>query len=338
MDTTLLLIGTLVLGFISLGYLIQRKNTQKTDDHLVEWLKTVQKSMDQQNRQFQEVLQTSNFSINTALQNQSKVFNERLDNATRVIADVQKNIGEMAEIGRGMKEFQEFLRSPKLRGNIGEQVLKDLLSQMLPKQSFHLQYSFKNGSIVDAAIQTEAGIIPIDSKFPIDNFRKLSAAKNDQEKKDAEKSFAHDVKKHIDDISKKYIVTNEGTIDYALMYVPSEAVYYEIVNTPLLFDYSSKKRVLPVSPMTFYAYLKAILMGFEGQKISQQAQEILAGIRAIQNEYENLSESLDTLSRHVTNSYNTMTHVQTKTVKLGKQITTIHSVSKEEKELLEKTV
>src|SRR5581483_4681099 len=196
----------------------------------------------------------------------------------KVIAQVSKNIGEMSEIGRGMQDLQEFLRSPKLRGNIGEHILKELLGQMLPKQSFHLQYGFKNGTIVDAAIKTEAGLIPIDSKFPMENFRKMNAAKTDAEKNVAEKDFASDVKKHIDAISKKYILTDEGTIDYALMYVPSEAVYYEIVNTATLFDYASNHRVLPVSPMTFYAYLRAILAGFEGQRISQKAQEILSSI------------------------------------------------------------
>jgi len=113
----------------------------------------------------------------------------------------------MSEIGRGMKDIQEFLSSPKLRGNIGEQVLKDLLTQMLPKKSFFLQHSFKSGVMVDAAIKTSAGIIPVDSKFPMDNFRKMTSAKNEKEKKDAEKTFVKDVKKHINDISSKYIMS-----------------------------------------------------------------------------------------------------------------------------------
>lgn len=117
------------------------------------------------------------------LDNNSQQLNDRLDNAAKVIAGVQKNIGEMSEIGRSMKDLQDLLKSPKLRGNIGEQVLKELLSQMLPKSSFHLQYAFKSGSIVDAAIKTEAGIIPIDSKFPLENFRKMNGAESDADKK-----------------------------------------------------------------------------------------------------------------------------------------------------------
>lgn len=316
------------IGLVVLIVFINRKISQigeknKTDEALLEWLKSMQQSMDVNSK-----------TINSTLQSHSKTLNERLDSAARVIAGVQKNIGEMSEIGRGMRELQEFLRSPKLRGNIGEQVLKELLGQMLPKSSFHLQYTFKSGSIVDAAITTEAGIIPIDSKFPMESFRRLSKSESESEKKEAEKELFSDVKKHIDSISKKYILTNEGTIDYALMYVPSESVYYEIINNPALFDYSSSKRVLPVSPMTFYAYLKAILMGFEGQKISKKAQEILSGIRAIQKEYEKLGEGLDVLGKHVNNSYNTMSQINTNYSKLGQQIKTTSTIDKEDLELL----
>jgi len=272
-------------------------------------------------------------TMNSTLQSNSKQLNDRLDNAARVIAAVQKNIGEMSEIGRSMRDLQEFLQSPKLRGNIGEQVLKELLGQLLPKQSFHLQYTFKSGAIVDAAIKTEAGIIPIDSKFPMENFRKMMANNPDSEKKSAEREFVSDVKKHIDDIAKKYILPAEGTIDYALMYVPSESVYYEIVNNSTLFDYSQKFRVLPVSPMTFYAYLRAILMGFEGQKISQHAQKILAGLRSIQTDYQKVGETLDTLNRHISNSYGMMNQVETGFSRLGDKIKTTSSLEQEEKSL-----
>lgn len=316
MDTNLLVISSiLIAGFGIVIYLISKKSsTPSSDTTVVEWLKSMDKRLDANSQQ----------------------LNTRLDKAAEVIAGVQKNIGEMSEIGRSMKDLQDLLKSPKLRGNIGEQVLKELLSQMLPKSSFHLQYSFKSGSIVDAAIKTEAGIIPIDSKFPLENFRKLSAAESEIDKKTFEKEFISDVKKHIDAISSKYILTNEGTIDYALMYVPSEAIYYEMVNNSTLYDYASKKRVLPVSPMTFYAYLRSILIGFEGQKITQQAQEILAGIRAIQKDYERVGEGIDVLGKHITNSYNMMNTVTTSFEKLGIKIKTTGSLKHAEEKLLEK--
>jgi len=322
MNSDLLVIASIIIvGFAIVIFFIRKQSSP--DSSLIEWLKTMQTSFDQNTR-----------TMNSTLLSNSKQLNERLDNAARVIAAVQKNIGEMSEIGRSMRDLQEFLQSPKLRGNIGEQVLKELLSQLLPKQSFNLQYAFKNGAIVDAAIKTEAGIIPIDSKFPMENFRKMMANNPDSEKKSAEREFVSDVKKHIDDIAKKYILPAEGTIDYALMYVPSESVYYEIVNNSTLFDYSQKFRVLPVSPMTFYAYLRAILMGFEGQKITQHAQKILAGLRSIQKEYEKVGENLDTLEKHVTNSYNMMNQVDTGFSKLGEKIKTTSTLEQEEKELL----
>jgi len=325
MNTDLLVIASiLILGFGIVIYLINKRLNKPQDQTLLEWLKSMQQSMD-----------TNTKTVNSTLSENSKAMNERLDNAARVISAVQKNIGEMSEIGRGMKELQEFLTSPKLRGNIGEQILNQLLSQYLPKSSFHLQYAFHDGSIVDAVIKTEAGIIPIDSKFPMENFRKMNGTDSETDKKTAQKDFLSDVKKHIDAISKKYIVTSEGTLDYALMYIPTEAVYYEIVNNPVLFDYSTQKRVLPVSPMTFYAYLRAILIGFEGQKITKQAQEILNGIRSIQKDYEKVGEGIDTLSKHISNSYNMMSTVHAGFSKLGQKIKNTSSLKSSEEKLLE---
>ena len=317
--SSLLIGGFFVLAFLVKKWLTALGESQKPSEELLEWLKTTSQRMDEQNKTFTSTLQSS-----------TKSLNERLDNAARVIAAVQKNIGEMSEIGRGMKDLQEFLRSPKLRGNIGEQVLKDLLGQMLPKQSFHLQYSFKSGVTVDAAIKTASGIIPVDSKFPMENFRKMTAAKTEEEKRVAEKNFVKDVKNHIDSISGKYILTEEGTIDYALMYIPAESVYYEIVNNSDLFDYSGKKRVLPVSPMTFYAYLRTILMSFEGQKIEQRARQILQAIRAIQKDYNKVDENLGILGRHIQNAYNQMSNVTAGFTLLGQKLTSTQTLGEEE--------
>lgn len=316
MNIDLLIISfILILGFGIVIYLINRKQNSKTDSTLIEWLKTMQKT-----------LEINSQTVNKTLHENTQSLNQRLDRAAEVIQGVQRNIGEMSEIGRSMKELQDFLKSPKLRGNIGEQVLKELLSQMLPKQSFHLQYTFKTGAVVDAAIITGGGIIPIDSKFPMENFRKMNSSIDEKEKKLVERDFVNDVKKHIDDISSKYILTNEGTIDFALMYIPSENVYYEIANNISLYEYSSKKRVLPVSPMTFYAFLRSILVGFEGQKITKQAHKILSNLRSIQKEYAKVGESLDTLQKHVNNSYNMMGQVNTGFNKLGQQIETTNTL------------
>ena len=208
-------------------------------------------------------------------------------------------LGKVQEVGRGIKEFQEFLRSPKLRGNIGEQILRDLLEQILPKENFSLQYQFQEGQVVDAVIRTNQGIIPIDSKFPMENFRIMT--KNDSETKEAAKrNFIRDIKKHIDDIAKKYILPSEGTVDFALMYVPSEPVYYEItLNQPEIIDYSHQKKVYFVSPNSFYYFLKIVMMGLEGAKIESSAKKILDGMKAVQQEAEKFDGELATLISHI---------------------------------------
>ena len=291
----IIILSAIVFSLIVLAYLIKRN---QTSGELMEWLK----------------------STNRRIDDQTRSINSRLDNAARFIAEVQKNIGEMSEIGRNMKELEDFLKSPKLRGNLGEQVLKELLSEMLPKNSFHLQYGFKSGAVVDAAIKTGNGIIPIDSKFPLENFRRLIKAESEADKKAAGKDFTADVKKHIDTISKKYILVSEGTIDYALMYLPSESVFYEVVNNQDLFEYANQKRVMPVSPVTFYAYLRTVLMSFEGQKIEQKAKIIMSMLRATQKDYSVLEESLQILGKHLNNAYNQMSQVSKNAAHLGQKI------------------
>ena len=291
----IIILSAIVFSLIVLAYLIKRN---QTSGELMEWLK----------------------STNRRIDDQTRSINSRLDNAARFIAEVQKNIGEMSEIGRNMKELEDFLKSPKLRGNLGEQVLKELLSEMLPKNSFHLQYGFKSGAVVDAAIKTGNGIIPIDSKFPLENFRRLIKAESEADKKAAGKDFTADVKKHIDAISKKYILVSEGTIDYALMYLPSESVFYEVVNNQDLFEYANQKRVMPVSPVTFYAYLRTVLMSFEGQKIEQKAKIIMSMLRATQKDYSVLEESLQILGKHLNNAYNQMSQVSKNAAHLGQKI------------------
>lgn len=329
MNSALIVVLAVGVGFVVLAYLIRQwiralEEKQKPSEELLEIMKLLQEGA----KEDRKVLLSS-------LQKNTNSLNQRLDKAAEVIGKVQKNIGEMSEIGRGMRQLQEFLSSPKLRGNIGEQILKDLLSQMLPKQKFHLQYSFSSGVMVDAAIKTANGIIPVDSKFPMENFRKYSSEKDKKVKKQIKKLFINDVRKHIRDIGRKYILTEEGTLDYALMYIPSESVYYEVVNEPELFDYAGEHRVLPVSPTTFYAYLKAILMSFEGEKIERKAKEILSALRAIQKDYENVTSDLSTLQRHFNNASNMLTNVLTGFSQLGQRLERTRLLGESDKKLIE---
>jgi DNA recombination protein RmuC len=324
--TTLLILAAV---FVVLVIYLNKRLTeisekQKPSEELLEYLKTTNTRLDEQSKQFTETLHRS-----------TKSLNERLDNAAKVIGAVQKNIGEMSEIGRGMKELQQFLQSPKLRGNIGEQVLKDLISQMFPKHSFLLQYQFKSGNKVDAAIKTGAGILPIDSKFPMENFQKMTKSEDKKDSKYYKNEFKKDIRKHIKDISGKYILPEEGTMDFALMYVPSEPVYYEVVNSTELMELAQRSRVYPVSPTTLYAHLQTILLSFEGQKIESQARKVFTLLRAVQKDYGKVEENLSTLQSHVNNAYNKMGGVLTSFSQLGQKIASTQSlgegVTKEDK-------
>lgn len=314
-------------AFITLFFLLKRiEDKTKHTLEVLDWVKELNRRVD-----------VSSQAVDQRLGESMRVFNARLDNSTLVISQLQKNVGEFSEIGRSMKDLQQLLQSPKLRGNLGEHILNDLLAQYFPLDTFALQYSFKNGEKADAIIKTAQGIIPIDAKFPLENFRKMYDTTSEVSKKDSQKAFERDVKKHIGDIERKYIREMEGTVGYALMYVPSEAVYYEIINNPDIFDFASAKRILPVSPMSFYAYMKAILMSFEGQKIEQQAKEILIMLNSIKQDYEKVDESLGVLNRHITNAYNQTANVSRIFLGLGQKLKSTVSLQKQETKQIEQT-
>lgn len=323
----LIVLAALGIGFTLLYFLLSRKQSNQTSDKaLVEWLKSMQGSIDATNKSLTDSMRASSADLTKTLQENNKQINDRLTKAAEVIGQVNKEIGEMSEIGRGMRELQEFLRSPKLRGNIGEEVLKDLISQTFPKNSFNLQYQFSSGEKVDAAIKTDAGILPIDSKFPMENFQKMAKTENKLEKDSFKKEFIRDVKKHIDDISRKYILPDEGTMDFCLMYIPSEQVYYEIADTPELLDYARRKRVYTVSPTTLYAHLQVILLSFEGKKIETKSREIFATIRALKVDYEKVNENLGILGRHIANSSSQFNNVVISFQKIGKKLDKSHEI------------
>lgn len=329
MQIELLIISVIViLGFLFILYFINKKMSQKpkTDETLLQWLKAMQSSLESTNKTLNEALSNSSVNMIKTLQENSKQLNERLDNAALAMRDVGKEVGQMNEIGRSMKELQEFLKSPKLRGNIGEQVLKDLISQMFPKNSFNLQYEFKSGEKVDAAIKTDAGILPIDSKFPMENFQKMSKAEG-KEKVIFQKEFVRDVKKHIDAISKKYILPEEGTMDFALMYVPSESVYYEVVNEMELMDYAKRVRVYIVSPSTLYAHLQTILLSFEGKRIEEKSREIFVMLRALQIDYNKVNDSLGVLGKHLNNAYSQFNNVTTGFSQIGQKLNSTKTIT-----------
>ncbi len=250
------------------------------------------------------------------MQSQTSSVGDRLDNAARVIGEVQKNLGELGqatkeikELGQSVSKLDELLRAPKLRGGLGEYLLEDLLKQVLPAEHFEMQYHFKNGQAVDAIIRTSDRIVPIDSKFPLENFKKILAASNETDKKIAQKTFLADVKKHIDAIASKYILPDEGTFPFALMYIPAENIYYEVIikddgaaNGSGLYNYAIERKVIPVSPNSFYAYLQVIALGLRGLHIEQSAREILNNLSRLQGDISKVREVFDILGTHIDNA------------------------------------
>jgi len=233
-----------------------------------------------------------------------------------------------------MKDLQDYLRSPKLRGNIGEMVLKDLISQMFPVSSFTLQHTFKSGNIVDAIIKTDAGLLPIDSKFPMENFQKMMSTASKGEADTLRKSFARDIRAHVTAISKKYILPHENTLDFALMYIPSESVFYEVASTEELMNFARENRVYPVSPNTLYAALQTILLSFEGKKIEQKAKEVFKLMRGIQKDFGKTSDSMVTLGGHLTNAYNKFSDVQSNFNQIGQKLSSTRELTGGEDEKL----
>lgn len=232
---------------------------------------------------------------------------------------------QMQEIGKEVSSLKMILHAPKLRGTFGEYLLYNLLKDTLPPKNYEAQFSFSDGSTVDAIIRLGKHIIPIDSKFPLESFERYLCTSDQDSKKKAKAEFTRSVKARIDEISKKYIRPQENTFDFALMYIPSESVYYEILTNDSkkgyeLFDYAMKSRVIPVSPNTFYAYLMAVVYGLKGMKIEEQAESIIKKISGIQREFKNFSEELATLGKHLTNASAKFSEVQEKSEKIGRNL------------------
>ncbi|OGL82655.1 hypothetical protein A3B32_02625 [Candidatus Uhrbacteria bacterium RIFCSPLOWO2_01_FULL_53_9] len=248
-------------------------------------------------------------------------LNSRLDNAAKVIGQVQHELGGMKEIGRSISDFQAFLKSPKIRGNLGEAILYDTLGQAFSNENYSKQYKFKDGQVVDAVLHTSAGIIPIDSKFPMDAFQRCVKAESEHDQKIARKEFVNAVRKHIRDVSTKYILPQEGTVNFSVMYVPSEAVYYEIMQEHEdLHMYAHEYRVMVVSPNTFSHFLQVVLMGIERSKLHEQAKRIWEILKGVQKETRKFGDRLSVLHRHITNAKGAMDTVSGEYMKLSGKV------------------
>lgn len=231
--------------------------------------------------------------------------NQRLDNSAKYMMDLEKRLAVLGEktealalIGKDVSRLSDIFQSPKLRGNLGELILEKLLEQIFPREHYTLQYKFPDNTVVDALIDIGGRKVSVDAKFPLENFKRMYGTDTgDEQKARMRRDFLGDVKKHIDAIRDKYIKPGEGTFEFALMYIPSETVYYEIITRDerltdgaSLVDYAKRAKVIPVSPNSFYVYLQVIIFGLKGMEIEKNAREIQDRLRKTQMDFKKFFE------------------------------------------------
>jgi DNA recombination protein RmuC len=207
----------------------------------------------------------------------------------------------MVEIGKDISQLQDLLRPPALRGAIGEILLERLLAACLPPSSYRAQHRFEDGLVVDYVIDLGEVLVPVDAKFPLDAFQRLQESPEDQRER-LRRELLRQVRSHIDDVA-RYVRPDEGTLDFALMYVPAENVYYELVaygsGEPGLFSYIQERRVFPVSPILFHAYLQTIALGLRGMQVERQARKILDLLSRLSIDFQGLRDAFRTLGTHL---------------------------------------
>lgn len=256
----------------------------------------------------------------------AKSVGERIEGTISVFGELKERLGELTqrtkyieEAGKNIASIQEILRSPKPRGGLGELLLERLLADSLPKDIFDLQWKFRNGDTVDAVVRIGENLVPIDAKFPLEDFERMVAAVSDDELATAQKQFVRSVKKHINDVT-KYILPDENTFDFALMYVPAENIYYETILQSDIYCDCMQKKVFLVSPNSFNAYLQAILLGLKGLRIEKAAQDILGRLERLQGDFKAFQQDYQILGGHLHRAATKYDEASAKLTGLGDKI------------------
>jgi len=262
--------------------------------------------MQQQMGQLSERLDRRLQAVNRQLRDTTGHIGERISDVKKDLGQVSQATRQVYEAARDISRLEKLLQAPKFRGGLGELLLGDLLGQILPPGGFSLQHRFKTGEIVDAVVRIGPHLVPVDSKFPYENFRRYVETEEAAERLQLKKVFVRDVKKHISDISRKYILPDEGTFDFALMYIQAENIYYETIvrdenlgEENSIFTYSLDKRVIPVSPNSFYAYLQVILLGLKGFRVEKTAREIVRHLGRLQGDFDRFKTDFELVGTHL---------------------------------------
>ena len=264
-------------------------------------------SVTQQLGQVRQELQTGVAASGQLASNAQREVAQRLQSSTETLMQMSQQIGAMQrasqDLSQSAQTLQSVLGGAKTRGMLGEAALERLLEDALPRDAYAMQYRFPStGAVVDAIVRGGERILPVDSKFPRDAYRRMA-----EEQETARRDFSLAVRKHADSIAEKYILPAEHTFDYALMFVPSEGVYYELLMTEdpkygRLDEYCRRKHVFPVSPNTLYACLGAIAISLQGQKIEENAKQLFAALGGLKRQIESTSDVFDRLGKHLHNA------------------------------------
>jgi len=278
----------------------------------------------------QKSLQSGQESLSRNIQSSQQVFS-RLN---AQIGELQGTNKQMLEIGTEVRRLQNILSSPKLRGQMGEWSLENLLAQILPKDSYKLQYTFKDGKVVDALVEMADYSVSIDAKFPLPSFEAMLSSEAEEEKARFRKQFLRDVIAHIDKIASDYIRPAEGTLDFALLFIPAENVYYETIvkyagETLDILQYAQDKKVIPVSPNLLYAYLMTVVMGLHGLQIEKQAAEIRQNLKKLNASFGDFGGNWEVLGTHLRNAYSKYEEGQKKLDRFGIQLDQIQGEGEE---------
>jgi len=272
----ILILVAVIAGFIGLFWIFSRRRKTQDEDQSLLLLQN----------QLNEVVRT----LDSKLGESTKAMQRQFTESAKIIRDVTERLTRLDETNKQVVNFadqlqnlQDILKNPKQRGVLGEYYLETVLKNVLPPGAYQTQYVFSDGTIVDAAVFIDKRIIAVDSKFSLENYNRLLEARDEIQKKRYESAFIQDIKTRIDETS-KYVKPEENTMDFAFMFIPSEAVYYDLLinkvgavtdDTNNLIRYAMQKKVIIVSPTSFLAYLQTVLQGLRNQKISEQAQEII---------------------------------------------------------------
>jgi len=303
----------LLMGMCLAMYVWQKKRfDQQFQQARQDWSQTLSQHTQLMNQQ----LNSLNQNLSSALSDTRQSVQTDLKSSGALLSNIHTQLGELSEVskrifdvGENISTLQELLRAPKFRGGMGEYFLEDLLSQILPQSFYKTQHMFKNGQIVDAVIQIGSNKICIDSKFPLESFKLYQSAHDEAEGKRSKREFIRGVKKHIHDISTKYILPAEDTFDFALMYIPAENIYYETIirskdddSAMPLFEYSLEKHIIPVSPNSIYAYLQVILLGLRGFQIESKTRDVLSKLSGLRVDVTRFENEFAVMGRHITNT------------------------------------